>query len=181
MSTSESRSDGPFLVDLPELADPADLSARMSAYQNYLSRMVDRFPANAHAFAIAPWHYNPEAHECPHDSWVQQIAIRETGAGQRGERRRIDLVAHLLGAYHDGIACLTYSSVAEYEFTGPRFSPQRLRVGHGDWLVDEVTLAPGGLVKHVVNFSSQARWSITCVDIEWRWVLLPTGPRRAFP
>jgi len=50
--------------------DPSLIKVQFEAYYRYLESVRGRLPASAYSFATAPWHYDPNDHQCPHDSWV---------------------------------------------------------------------------------------------------------------
>jgi hypothetical protein len=139
----------------------------LADYLRYLDEERDRFPANAWSFALASWHYDMQHSQCPHDSWLESLDIQEGGAGK--ERRRIQIAARFLGAYHDGSFELVYADVQSY--SGLMKEVAGLGAGgHGDWLVDEVLAQDDGSVSHEIVFSSGARWQITARDIVYRWL-----------
>lgn len=162
-------------TDIPEGSegDSGLLSSRFGDYREYLQSLRDKLPPSAYEFAVAEWHYNPEAHECPHDSWVESLTVSEPYSGSRRGDRGIEISLRLLGAYHDGLICLTYKEVKRYSLEAPaEFRMPPLDVGHGDWLTDEVRLSERGYVLHEIEFSRGSRWIIECGDIYYRWQAL---------
>jgi hypothetical protein len=152
-------------VDGPEL-----LKARFAAYHDYLLSIRAQLPVSAYEFAVAEWHYNPEAPQCPHDSWVKRLIMAEPASGDRQEKRSIEIHLELLGAYHDGHIHLTYKNVKSYSLdTPPDFKLPPLHVGHGDWLTDEIRLSDRGMVLHEIEFSRGSRWLIEAEDITYEW------------
>jgi hypothetical protein len=130
-----------------------------SNYWAYLESVNDRFPRSAYEFASAPWHYDFSDHRSPHDGWVEELLIREPAAGERQEKRSLEIVVRLFAAYHDGHIELKYSGVQTYELTSTVSSVS----GHGDWLYDEIRLSNNGLVLHEVEWSRGGLWLIECV------------------
>jgi len=165
------------------LADPdnpgeltaAQVRAKHGAYRSYLETVRHQMPPRALAFASAPWHYDADDHQCPHDAWVQSCVVSEKATGARSEVRNVEIVIVLLGAYHDGHLTLTYEGVTTYSLLAPVLKAPQARVGHGDWVVDEVRLSEARQVIHEIAFSSGARWTIECSDIRSDWQ--PVGGR----
>jgi len=50
------------------------------AYERYLASQKERLTTSAYEFATADWHYNPQDHRCPHDSWVESLIVTEHSA-----------------------------------------------------------------------------------------------------
>lgn len=144
-----------------------------TAYLTYLDSVKGRLPQTAYEFATATWHYDFEDHRSPHDGWLEEVMIREPASGERGENRSLDIVARLLGAYHDGYIELKYSGVRGYTLASGITNGS----GHGDWLYDEVRLSERGLVLHEVEWASGGLWLIECGDIAYKWT--PLGSAEA--
>jgi hypothetical protein len=158
-----------------DLADgeAATLEERFAAYYKYLESVRDRLPPSAYSFAVASWHYDPQDHRCPHDSWVDSLTIIETPYDDHKAHRDIEINVRLLGAYHDGRLELSYKKVRSYQLeTPPGYEMLPLNVGHGDWLGDEVRLSERALVLHEVEFTRGSRWVIECQDIHYQWTPL---------
>lgn len=158
-------------------ADAADAAEQFrrkyDAYRTYLTSIRDSLPPSAYEFATASWREG-EDHRNPHDSWVESLTIVEPSSGERHEMRSLEMHVRLLGAYHDGHMVLIYRDVQSYGLNTPlTFKGPPLNVGHGDWLVDEVTLSESNLVQHEIEFSRGTRWCIECRDIEWAWYPKP--------
>jgi hypothetical protein len=150
--------------------DPQLLNARFAAYREYLYSVSEELPASAYEFAIADWHYDPNAHQCPHDAWVERLTISELSSGTRQQHRSIQIVLELLAAYHDSYIQLTYKDVQMYAVNAPPgFKLPPLGVGHGDWLTDEIRLSERGMVLHEIEFSRGSRWLIEAMDIQYEW------------
>jgi hypothetical protein len=157
-------------TDFPEESrnDPALLKSRFNAYLDYLQSLRGKLPNSAYEFAVADSHYDPAAHECPHDGWVESLTISEPH--ERGQKRTIEISLRLLAAYHDGYIKLDYQDVRSYSMRTPAdFKAPPLGVGHGDWLTDEIPLSEDGLVLHEIEFSRGSRWIIECRDIIYQW------------
>ena len=133
-------------------------------YEEYLDSIDLELPANARAFARAPWHYDPVHHRSLHDSWVEELSIQETQGDDERSSRDIAIHLRLLGPYHDGHTTLTYTGVWRYHLALDA-STEWKHHGHHDWLVDEVRLSDRKLVVHEILFRSDARWIIECADI----------------
>ena len=150
---------------------------RFAAYQQYLQSIKEELPASAYEFAVAEWHYDPQAPQCPHDAWLELLTISEPSTGARHERRSIEILMRLLGAYHDGHIEISYQGVQMYCMTTPaEFKAPPLGVGHGDWLTDEVRLSAAGMVIHEIEFSRGTRWLIESADIAYKWKPFPSPP-----
>jgi hypothetical protein len=165
-----------FLIDIPDLpplSTPAEeISSRYAAYREYLERNKDRMPAAVFAFATADWHFDYQAAQALHDAWVERLTIVEPAEGERSQYRSIDIEVRLKGIYHDGYTEIRYRKVRSYSLSTPaEFElPPSYRTGHGDWLIDEISLSDRGLVVHEIRFSRGSRWVIGCEDIEHEWV-----------
>ncbi|MGH9561627.1 MAG: hypothetical protein ACRD3S_09250, partial [Terracidiphilus sp.] len=70
-------------------------------YRKYLSTIAGNLPRGVTAFAFCDWYYDGHNHRCPHDGWIEELAIIEPATGDRNEHRRIEIRLRLLGAYHD--------------------------------------------------------------------------------
>lgn len=156
--------------------DGAEIAAAFRRYAEYLNEKRDQMPRAAYDFASATWHYDPEDHRCPHDSWLEQLSVKEPSAGERCEVRGVEISVRLLGAYQDGWIELIYIDVKHYSFQLKRENSLP-GLGHGDWLVDEVRLSESGLVIHEVVFSTGAQWFIECGDVRYSWTEKPNVVR----
>ena len=153
-------------------ADPAQAKVVWTRHEAHLRSIRDRLPESARAFAEAPWHYDPNDHRCPHDTWTERLLVAERAWGDRRQRRRIDIEVRLLGAWHDGHLTLRYRNVVAYRLDQPNRPADRLYrrwVGHGDWLVDDVGLSAEGFVTHEVLVAWGGRWYIECEDLADSW------------
>ena len=153
-----------------QVQTPSDIESQFKAYYDYLQSVRDNLSPTAFNFATANWHYDPNDHRCPHDSWVESLSIEEPSSGKRRQYRKLEFKLRILGAYHDGHAEIIYKEVNSYCLSMPATSkPPRTSVGHGDWLVDEVRLSERGLVEHEIRFSQGASWLIECGDLIHKW------------
>jgi hypothetical protein len=141
----------------------------LDEYFQYLKDDAEKFPAGAREFALAPWHYEMAHQKSPHDSWLEYFDIKELSSGKRNEVRVVEIRARYLGSHHDGHFTLIYRSVSSYsmEFgTFKRGGPDR---GHGDWIIDEITIDEENNVHHEIHFSEGGEIKICCADLEYRW------------
>ena len=113
------------------------------------------------------WYRHPEDHRCPHDAWVENVAISEPAFGARSEQRMVQIRIQLLGAYQDGTIEFTYHGVHHHSLhaLGPS--------GHGDWLSDEVLDRGRSLVHNVVL--TKGRFEIEAKEVEYRWTAFPAN------
>lgn len=156
-------------------SSPAEVAQCHSEYERYLEVHQLDFPANAFAFANAPWHYDPTDSRCPHDSRLVSLTIHEVDNQMNANGVQIN--ARLLGAYQDGEINIVWRDVSGYRFVFPnnvfessRHSSQTLlKATHGDWLIDEVFLSSQGKLVHLIEFSNNVHWRITCADIRFDW------------
>jgi hypothetical protein len=143
------------------------MTAELVDYRAYLESVREKLPTSTYEFAAAFWHYDHHDHRCPHDAWIESVLIQEPSSGTRHQVRETAITVKLLGAYHDGYLELIYPGVRSYSLSGePSRKP---KIGHGDWLIDEVRLSDNSLVLHEILFSTGSRWLIECRDIEVRW------------
>lgn len=143
-----------------------DVVAAFRNYRQYLNSVRDRFPPNAYELATSSWWFDPNDHNCPHDSWLEKAVIHEPSQGERHEVRKTDLNLTLLGAYHDVRIHLFYSGVAALNIDG-----RSLEKGHGDWCYDEFRVSDDGFLIHEIEWASiesKSRWIITARDLEYR-------------
>jgi hypothetical protein len=139
-------------------------------YFEYLRSVESRLPTSARQFAMAPWHYDQQNHRCPHDSWLEALTISEPSSGVRCEIRSINILIRLLGAYHDGYLELRYENVRHYSMAGNALERTLHGIsGHGDWLIDEITVADSGSVVHEILFRRGYRWKIESEEILADW------------
>lgn len=138
-------------------------------YSAYFDSIKNKLPPNARDFAGADWHYDFKNSKCPHDSWVETVAICEPADGETKDDRGLEIIVKLLGAFHDGLIEFRYKGVYAYEMTGHSDeSWPRIHRPHGDWLIDEIRLSEKGRVIHEIKFT-QAMWLIECEDLVYTW------------
>ena len=142
----------------------ADVSGAYRRYQQYLHENRSGFPPGAYELATAEWWQDPHVHKCPHDSWLEKVAISEIGRGERSELRQLDIQIRLFGAYHDGFIELQYPLVYRYSLTALGSAD-----GLGDWLCDEFTLSSDNHLVHEIEWE-RGRWIIEASDIAFRWI-----------
>ncbi len=145
-------------------------------YFKYLESVKEQFPKSAYQLATSEWYYDPRDPKCPHDSWLVNLSIGESGTGERNETRTNDISIKLLGAYHDGHIKLHYLKVKAYSLGHqPKVTATGESIqGHGDWLYDEFRLSENGLVLHEIEWA-HGRWLIEATDVEFQWVPTPTS------
>jgi len=156
---------------LKESNDHKIVQEEFDAYQAYLKSIRDRLPDETFSFITAPWYYDAQSPQCPHDSWVEFLHISEVAEQDDIQVRHVDIHVRLLGAYHDGYIDLFYRRVRRYGFNAPAGiqAMTKFQLGHGDWLIDEVRLSGDGLVIHEIVFSNKYTWIIECESIGYQW------------
>ena len=159
---------GILLPVLSRKSSAEQAAVALADYRKYIESVRANLPLSACSFALASWHYDYTDHRCPHDSWMESIAVSEPASGARHEVREIGIVLRLLGAHHDGYLELSYPGVRSYSASVKSGSTKNS--GHGDWLTDEVSLSKDKLVIHEILFSSGSRWFIESRDIHFRWI-----------
>jgi hypothetical protein len=169
-----------FLLDLSADSSPAIYSERLAAYREYLFAQRAVLPSAAFEFATALWHYDANDNRCPHDAWVESVAVLETGSGARSASRNLELRVRLLGAYQDGHIELRYPGLVSYSLSQPEVDPNFGAHGHGDWLTDEIAVVRGRaeqtLIEHRVVWSEGGAWVIRAADVQYDW--LPLGSQQ---
>lgn len=141
-----------------------------TTFDKYLQRLKairDKLPETVYQFAVAGWHYDNQDHQCPHDSWIESIEINEVASGSRSEIRKIEIKIKCLGAFHDGYFYLHHRGVTKYSINHHAKQPNTH--GHGDWLLDEISLSKDDLVVHEIIFNENSKITIECTDIEYNW------------
>jgi hypothetical protein len=156
-------------IDSEASEDHDFVRTRYEQYANYLGSVEARLPLNARHFATIPWHYDHEDHRCPHDAWLETLNITEASSGERHERRGISIRIRLLGDYHDGHLELKYEEVDIHSVETPAGLELPGQSGHGDWLIDEITLGESDSVVHQILFSRGYTWRIQSRDVLAGW------------
>jgi hypothetical protein len=134
-------------------------------YQSYLRENAPAFPPGAYALATSDWYHDFSGHQAPHDAWLEQFKLEETGTGPRNEKRHLSLTMRLLGAYHDRILEFYYPAVFSYEMSKPRGHD-----GHLDWRYDEFRLGDSGSLIHEIEWAgagTAASWLIEASDVQF--------------
>ena len=154
---------------LAEQRKPETVVASFERYRSYLAANADRFPPSALALALSDWYFDPRDHRCPHDAWLENLAISEPAAGDRNEKRVTEIRTRLLGAYHDGVIDLHYLGVISYSL-----SSSSVGRGLGDWRYDEFRLHPNGHLIHEIEWAgfpgeAGSRWLIEATDVDFEW------------
>jgi hypothetical protein len=139
------------------------IEAGFLRYRAYLSEQRAKFPPRAYALATSTWYWSPADSRCPHDGWLESLVAREIAVGVRAA----EIQVRLEGAYRDGFIELSYSHVRRYECRAPD-----LGTGHGDWLWDEIRLAPDGGIEHEIEWATGARWLIHAGDVSHAFIPL---------
>jgi hypothetical protein len=147
-----------------------DRGHQLDKYCQYLGESADKFPIGAREFALADWHFDREHHQCPHDSWLEYLDIRELSSGKRNEIRVVEIDTKYFGAHHDGHFTLLYRGVVSYAISCCSFKRGDNDIGHGDWMVDEITMDDDNLVHHEIEFSEGGTIKIVCADFEYYWI-----------
>lgn len=148
----------------------AEFESAWSAYVNYLNSISQKLPKSAYEFAVAEWHYNFNDHRCPHDSWLDRLAIENHHPRDGGSYSLPSITLKLLGAYHDGFIVLTYKAVISYSLS----TEQKIatKKDPADWLYDEIRLSDNGNVLHEIEWSDGSVWLIECADVCYEWLQL---------
>ena len=149
-----------FILNAQRYADVVDAFRR---YRAYLEAERSRFPPGAFALASSDWYFNPEDHRCPHDAWLRQLVLPETGRGERQQDRSVTLGIELLGAYHDRVLTFEYRGVHRYSLEGAS-----VEGGHMDWRYDEFRVEESGRLVHEIEWwglHQTGRWMIEAEDV----------------
>jgi hypothetical protein len=149
-----------------------DVAEAYRRYQRYLREHEREFPPNALALGTAEWYQNPIDHRCPHDAWLENLIVSESGSSRQ---RTTAIRIRLLGAYQDGHIEFIYPQV--FAFTLENASCVG---GLGDWLYGEFRLSSTGSVIHEIEWAGfpstrGPRWIIEASDVEYRWTVQATS------
>jgi len=152
--------------------DPGIVQKQFEAYQVYLESIRERLPHETSCFVTALWYYDTRHSQCPHDSWVEFLTISEMVEQDDIQARHVNIHVKLLGAYHDGYIDFFYKKVRHYDLKVPTnlHLMTKYRLGHGDWLIDEIRLSGDSLVIHEIAFSNGHTWTIECESIDYQWI-----------
>ncbi len=140
----------------------ADCSTAFQKYEDYLKVSKERLPNSVNDVVSQTWWFDFQDHRCPHDSWIEEIRIREGSEGKRREIRWLDIHIRLLGAYHDGYLEITYKNVKNYELGCDSES-------HGGWRYDQFLVADGGFM-HEIEWRDGTIWKIEAECFEYKWM-----------
>ncbi|MDQ8183419.1 hypothetical protein [Pelagicoccus sp. SDUM812005] len=135
-----------------------DCAAAFDKYESYLVASKERLPATINVLLREGWWFDFRDHRCPHDSWVEELKIKE---GRKEDVRTVDIYLRLLGAYHDGHLEIAYKGVKNYELSCVGDS-------HGDWRYDQFLVAGDGF-RHEIEWDDGTIWKIVAEDFEYVW------------
>ena len=142
---------------------PQEIAGSWERYREYLAGIRAHLVSEVFEFASAQWHYDPKHHRSLHDSWLQSVAISEEARQVPDGSRSLRIKIALNGPYHDGHTYLSYHGVKKYELRlSAKETSGSARGGHGDWMLDELTLSENGNLLHDIAWSSGATWIIEC-------------------
>jgi hypothetical protein len=143
-----------------------DVVGAFRRYRDYLRSARERFPPLAFALATSDWYFDFREHRCPHDAWLEALAVTETPSD--GEKKRSSsLNVRLLGPYHDGHIELRYPQIFGYSLNA-----SGIEHGHSDWRYDELRVSESGHLLHEIEWrgiDETSRWLIEASDLEYRW------------
>jgi hypothetical protein len=170
-----------YILTAQMMDDGVEPGTPFRRYQEYLRRERERFPRGAYALATSGWYYDFSDHRCPHDAWLEELAVLEHGSGDRKATRGVEIRVRLLGAYHDGHIEMRYHGVVRYRC---EMWPRTVSEGHahGDWRYDEFRLSESGLLLHEIewwSYQPTGTWLIEAADVEHRWTPFEPGPDRS--
>jgi hypothetical protein len=136
-------------------------------YEDDLAPIAARLPANARKYALAAWHCDITDHRCIHNAALETIAIVESGAGERKQKRAVGIVIRLLSAQQDRHLVLKFPMVRRYLTEHPCSGAKRPDDrGHGDVLDDSIGMTDDGYVSYSLRMES-GRVEIEAKDIEF--------------
>lgn len=157
-----------FILSHERDDDNNNIVSLFEKYATYLHKNREKFPRQAYSLATSDWYFDFHSHECPHDSWLENIEIQELHYGSRHENRAISISMKLLGSYHDGYIMLHYPLVYNYSLNFLSKNP-----GHRNWRFDEFRLSDEGHLIHEIEWcgiKDTARWVIEASDVIYTWV-----------
>lgn len=144
-----------------------DVVAAFESYAHYLKAERRRFPQNAYELATSDWYFDFRDHRCPHDAWIETVAITESAQGEREVERSSAITMTLLGAYHDLGMKFSYPRIYAY-----RFDTGDCLRGHGDFRYDEFRVSQRGNLLHEIEWATHqgtGTWLIEASDVEFTW------------
>jgi hypothetical protein len=151
-----------FILDAQRRVDCAQ---SFESYREYLASKAASFPPSAYKLATADWYFDPREHRCPHDSWLESIAINDTASD---ENNPPSIKIRLLAAYRDGFIEFHYPRVFRYNLSYEGDS-----YGHMDWRYDEFRLSDNGHVLHEIEWcgaGDTGLWLIEASDVIHSWI-----------
>jgi hypothetical protein len=147
-------------------------------YRKYLEQNKAVFPPRAYELAAADWFYDPADRRCPHDAWLENLTISESGE-RRASQRMCSISVRLLGAYHDRYIEIVYPRVFAYSLSSFVLGTA---TSHGDWRFDEFRLSERGHLIHEIEWAgapgSQVKsfsWCIESDDVQFNWLPMNDG------
>jgi WD40 repeat protein len=149
-----------YIVNIPDIPEisPQEVDQRINEYRKYLGSIRERLPKGALSYALAPWHYNWNDSQSPHNAWLQEVRVHVPSSGKRSEIRGCNIFVRLLGSYHNGYVELHYKNVRSYSLAQV-----------SEWRYDEIRLSKEGYVVHEIRFDADSRWFIECEDFFYDW------------
>lgn len=151
-----------------EYVDTSTGRINLERYLGYLQKNSHCFPSGAKRYVRLPYLFDLSDERCPHDSWMENVIIKEEAHGERSHLRNTVIEANFKGSYHNGCFKITYNNVFNYEISMLDSSSRRDCSGKGDWMVDEVIFDNGKII-HEIMFSKFGAWRVVCEDIDYLW------------
>ena len=142
------------------------VTASFLRYRKYLAENRTNFPPGALELAASEWYYDPKDRRCPHDAWLDSVAITESASSGK-DGRTVAIRVRLLGAYHDGYIEFFYPRVYRYHF-----ALEDAAGSHRDWRYDEFRLSETGHLLHEIEWNGPqavGRWLIEASDVVHAW------------
>lgn len=129
------------------------------AYEAHLETVVPKLPDATKAFVSSKWYQDWNHHDCPHDAWLMDLALK--ACVKSDEDRTLDLTLKLLGAYHDRILTFSYRNVTFCDFE----IQKQGRHNTGDWLRDEFDVLENGFISHEILWQLGKSWKIVSESV----------------
>jgi hypothetical protein len=126
-------------------------------YWKYLDSVGHLWPPHIFRFAGSVENHDLESPNSLHDSWVENLFVREVSSAANRSQRIVQIDLSLLGPHHDRFIHLTYGGVKFYQLqmeAGPPGTVQMRNRGHGDLLVHELRSEDDGTFSHEIVFAS---------------------------
>jgi hypothetical protein len=144
----------------------------LDGYLIYLDAVRSKIPHNAAQYAFAPWRYRMDDHQCPHDSWLNELRINDKFEPVT-RKRTLELRGEFRGAFHDLFFEIVWQGVQAYSLTLESAVKGKHPVGHADWMIDELLVEESGLLTHEIEFSDSGLWTISCADLVYTKLDIP--------